>query len=135
MAVNMNNMIEVEIIPHFSVVRETLERIGIANRQNKVLNPSCYLLHKKGRYYIMHFKKLLELDGNETNFSEEDEGRQSAIARLLESWGLVKILNPNILVEYDRSIFVLPFCEKKDWEIIHKYSIGSKKRKYASNAA
>jgi hypothetical protein len=120
--------IEVTLKEHFSIVRESLDRIGIASKEKKILNPSCYLLHKRGKYYIIHFKNLLKMDGKETNYSEEDEIRQSSIARLLEDWGLVEIINEDGLPEDNVFVFVLPFKEKAEWQIIHKYSIGSKKR-------
>ena len=120
--------IEVVLKEHFSIVRESLDRIGIASKDKKVLNPSCYLLHKRGKYYIIHFKNLLKMDGKETNYNEEDEIRQSSIARLLEDWGLVEIMNDDVLPEDNVFVFVLPFKQKNEWQIIHKYSIGSKKR-------
>lgn len=120
--------VTVELNEHFSIVRETLDRIGIANKDKRVLNPSCYLLHKRGSYTISHFKQLLALDGKKTNFSEEDFKRTVSIARLLEDWGLVTILDPDKYEEYDDVfVFVLPYKEKENWEIKHKYSIGTKK--------
>jgi hypothetical protein len=120
--------IEVKLKEHFSIVRESLDRIGIASKEKKILNPSCYLLHKRGKYYIIHFKNLFTMDGKETNYSEEDEIRQASIARLLEDWGLVEILNNDGLPEDNVFVFVLPFKQKNEWQILHKYSIGSKKR-------
>jgi hypothetical protein len=120
--------IEVDLKEHFSIVRESLDRIGIASKEKKILNPSCYLLHKRGKYYIIHFKNLLTMDGKETNYSEEDDIRQASIARLLEDWGLVEIVEDDDLPEDNVFVFVLPFREKDKWQIIHKYSIGSKKR-------
>lgn len=119
--------IEVVLKEHFSVVRESLDRIGIASKEKKILNPSCYLLHKRGKYYIIHFKNLLTMDGKETNYSEEDDLRQISIARLLEDWGLVEIVDTRPMPEENVFVFVLPFKQKKDWQILHKYSIGSKK--------
>jgi hypothetical protein len=120
--------IEVELVEHFSVIRETLDRIGIANKEKKILNPSCYLLHKRGAYTISHFKQLLALDGKKTNFSEEDFKRAVSIARLLEDWGLITIIDPERYDEVeDTFVFVLPYKQKSDWEIKHKYSIGFKK--------
>lgn len=119
----------IELNGHFSVIRETCDRIGIANREKKILNPSCYLLHKRGKYYISHFKQLLALDGKKTDFSEDDYKRTVSIARLLEDWGLIQIVNDEKYEDVeDVFVFVLPFKEKERWEIIHKYSIGSKKR-------
>lgn len=121
--------VEVELKEHFSIVRESLDRIGIASKDKKILNPSCYLLHKRGKYYIIHFKNLLKLDGKETNYSEEDDIRQASIARLLEDWGLIEILDEEALPEENVFVFVLPFKEKEEWQIIHKYSIGNKRKK------
>lgn len=118
------NGIEVELTKPFSVVRESLERIGIVNRSKRVINPSCYLLHKRGRYYIIHFKNLLELDGKQTTFDDDDAVRQSTIAKLLERWGLVKIIDATLVEEETCHVFVLPFKDKSDYEIVHKYSIG-----------
>lgn len=120
--------IEVTLLEHFSIVRESLDRIGIASKEKKILNPSCYLLHKRGKYYIIHFKNLLKMDGKETNYSEEDEIRQASIARLLEEWGLVEIVSPDSLPENNVFVFVLPFKQKDQWQILHKYSIGNKKK-------
>lgn len=120
--------IEVNLKEHFSIVRESLDRIGIASKEKKILNPSCYLLHKRGKYYIIHFKNLLTMDGKETNYSEEDEVRQASIARLLEDWGLVEIVDGQEMPEDNVFVFVLPFRDKDNWQIIHKYSIGNKKK-------
>ena len=117
--------IEVKLKENFSIIRESLDRIGIINREKKVLNPSCYLLHKRGSYYIIHFKKLLALDGKKTDISLNDEIRELSIARLLQKWGLVEMID-----EFeDESIFihVLPYSQKNEYEIKHKYSIGFKK--------
>ena len=122
--------IEVNLKEHFSIVRESLDRIGIANKTKKTLNPSCYLLHKRNKYYIIHFKQLLALDGKETNFSEDDACRTVSIARLLENWGLVEIVNPDEFKEIKNTfVFVLSFKDKDSWEIKHKYNIGTSKKK------
>lgn len=122
--------IEVDLLENFNIVRETLERLGIANKRTKVLNPSCYLLHKRGKYYICHFKELFMLDGRKVdNFSDEDVNRRNTIAKKLEKWDLVEIVEPEALEEFDEScfLFVLKYDMLDDWEIAHKYSIGSKK--------
>jgi hypothetical protein len=111
----------------FSVIRETLERIGMANKVDKVLNPSCYILHKRGKYFIMHFKEMLELDGKETNISQNDLYRRNAIASLLQQWGLVSIVNADNVNTESVFVFVLPHGEKSGWKIDHKYTIGIKK--------
>lgn len=114
----------------FLKVRETLERIGIASKNENTLTQSCHILHKQGRYAIIHFKELLELDGRSSNFSDEDKGRRNVIAKLLEEWELLKIVDPDEvkspLVKMNQ-IKVISFKEKKNWNLVPKYSIGQKK--------
>jgi len=113
----------------FLKVRETLTRIGVASRNENKLYQSCHILHKQGRYYIVHFKELFLLDGKESNFSENDVQRRNKITKLLSDWGLVDIVN-NTLVEDASSISqikIIPYKEKAEWELVPKYSIGSKK--------
>ena len=114
----------------FLKIKETLTRIGVASRKEKKLYQSCHILHKQGKYYIVHFKELFSLDGKPTDFTEEDKGRRNTIALLLEEWGLIKIVN-NSSVKDPRSplsqIKILPFKEKNDWELVAKYNIGRKK--------
>jgi hypothetical protein len=121
--------IEVELLSHFSIVRESLDRIGIASKDKKILNPSCYLLHKKGKYYIIHFKNLLKLDGKETTYSDEDHIRQSSITKLLANWGLVEVIDSKNLTDENVFVFVLPFKQKDKWKIVHKYAIGNSTKK------
>ena len=114
----------------FLKVRETLTRIGVSSRKEKVLYQSCHILHKQGRYYIVHFKELFALDGKPSNISENDVQRRNTIANLLEEWGLVKIMNPNILKDNMAPIHqikIISFKEKDDWELVTKYNIGKKK--------
>lgn len=114
----------------FLKVKETLTRIGVASRKDKILYQSCHILHKQGRYALVHFKELFELDGKSSNFSDEDKGRRNTIAQLLEDWGLVKIVEPSIAKNPKAplsQIKILPFKEKKDWVLESKYSIGKKK--------
>ncbi len=112
----------------FLKVRETLTRMGISSRKDKKLYQSCHILHKRGRYAIMHFKELFEMDGLESNISEEDEGRRNAISNLLEEWELLKIIEP---IEEDepivdvRKIKIISHKDKDDWELIPKYHIGN----------
>jgi hypothetical protein len=111
----------------FLKVRETLTRIGVASRKDKQLYQSCHILHKQGRYFLVHFKELFALDGKPTNFSDEDKGRRNTIALLLQDWGLVKIVNPEITEDPVTSlslIKIISFKEKHEWELITKYSIG-----------
>ena len=113
----------------FLKVRETLTRIGVSSKKEKKLFQSCHILHKQGRYFIVSFKELFMLDGKESNFSENDIARRNRIAKLLEDWGLVEIVTPE-LVEPMCSISqikILPYKEKHQWELIAKYSIGSQK--------
>jgi hypothetical protein len=114
----------------FLKVMETLTRIGIASRKDKVLYQSCHILHKKARYYIVHFKELFKIDGKPTDLSESDIQRRNAIALLLESWGLLQIVNKTIAEENTVSpntIKVIPFKEKNDWSLTPKYNIGKKR--------
>lgn len=119
--------IEVTLKTHFNVARETLERIGIVNKKTKTLYPSCYLLHKKNRYYIIHFKNLFLLDGKPSDISEEDNLRQTAIAKLLERWGIVEIVSQENVVEKEQYpfLFVLGHDKKNEFTIKHKYTIGT----------
>ena len=112
----------------FLKVRETLTRMGISSRKENKLYQSCHILHKRGRYAILHFKELFEMDGLESNISDEDEGRRNAISKLLEEWELVKIIEP---IEEDepvvdvRKIKIIAHKDKGDWELIPKYHIGN----------
>ena len=112
----------------FLKVKETLSRIGVASRNDNKLYQSCHILHKQGRYYIVHFKELFALDGKPTNFSENDEGRRNTITNLLQEWGLVKIVRGE--TEENTAplsqIKVLAYVDKDDWELVPKYNIGKK---------
>ena len=112
----------------FLKVRETLTRIGVASRKNKTLYQSCHILHKQKKYYIVHFKELFALDGKPTNFSEMDIGRRNTIANLLSEWKLVQLVNGKTTdpVAPLNQIKIVSFAEKKDWELVAKYSIGRK---------
>jgi len=117
----------------FLKVRETLTRIGVSSRKEKVLYQSCHILHKQGRYYIVHLKELFALDGKPSNISENDIQRRNAIAKLLEEWGLVKILNAKIMennIAPLHQIKIISFKDKDDWELIPKYNIGKKSQDY-----
>lgn len=113
----------------FLKIRETLTRIGVAPKGEKRLYQSCHILHKQKRYYIVHFKELLALDGKPTNFSQEDRQRRNTIAALLSEWGLVEIVKSEQIE--DRApislIKIIPFKEKSEWSLNTKYNIGSKK--------
>ena len=112
----------------FLKVRETLTRIGVASRKDKKLFQSCHILHKQGRYFIVHFKELFALDGKETNFSENDAERRNTITQLLSDWGLIAILNKSIAEKKAplSQIKVLSFKEKGEWDLQAKYNIGKK---------
>jgi hypothetical protein len=117
----------------FLKVRETLTRIGVSSRKEKVLYQSCHILHKQGHYYIVHFKELFALDGKPSNISENDIQRRNAIAKLLEEWGLIKILNPKLLEDNIaplHQIKIIAFKEKDEWDLIAKYNIGKKPQEY-----
>ena len=118
----------------FLKVRETLTRIGVASKKDRILYQSCHILHKQGRYYIVHFKELFALDGKPTDLSENDLSRRNAIAKLLQDWGLIKVVNIK-QIETPPPIFlsqikILSHKEKDDWELVAKYSIGKKPGAY-----
>ena len=132
MTVSVDQMVEVTLNEQddFLKVRETLTRIGIASRKDKTLYQSCHVLHKQGRYYIVHFKELFALDGKPSNFDQGDESRRNTIANLLSDWGLIK------LVDEQRSasptapmsqIKIIPHKDKDEWTLEAKYTIGRKK--------
>jgi hypothetical protein len=114
---------------NFLKVRETLTRIGIASRKEKKLYQSCHILHKQGRYFIVHFKELFALDGKQSDISMNDVERRNAIAQLLQDWGLLKI-NKNLETDTTAvlsQIKVVSYKEKSEWELVPKYQIGNKK--------
>lgn len=129
--VDLSKFVEVTLVEQddFLKVRETLTRIGVSSRKEKVLYQSCHILHKQGKYYIVHFKELFALDGKLSTITENDVQRRNAIANLLEEWGLIKIVNYDI-VEHNMApihqIKIISFKEKDDWELIAKYNIGKK---------
>ena len=113
----------------FLKVRETLSRIGVASRKNKTLFQSCHVLHKQGKYYIVHFKELFALDGKDTNISENDIARRNTIAKLLSDWGLVNVVGTSDVESAPLSqIKVISFREKNEWNLQTKYNIGTKKK-------
>jgi len=115
----------------FLKIKETLTRIGVISRKDKKLFQSCHILHKKGKYYIVHFKELFALDGKSTDFSEEDKGRRNTITSLLEEWNLLDVVDASKM-ESPRTpmnqIKVIPYKEKCEWTLEQKYSIGSKRK-------
>ena len=127
-----NNMVEVNLKEpdDFLKVRETLTRIGVASRKEKKLYQSCHILHKKGQYYIVHFKELFALDGKRANLSENDVQRRNRIIKLLSDWGLVEIVNETLIKEAAplSQIKVIAYKEKGDWTLESKYNIGKKRQ-------
>ena len=113
----------------FLKVRETLTRIGVASRKEKKLYQSCHILHKQGKYYIVHFKELFALDGKSANLSLNDVQRRNRIIQLLSDWGLISIQKPDTIVDVAplSQIKVLSYKEKGDWTLESKYNIGKKK--------
>ena len=111
----------------FLKVRETLSRIGVASRKERKLYQSCHILHKQGKYYIVHFKELFALDGKETNLSENDIARRNTIAKLLNDWNLVEVKGTMEPVAPLSQIKILSFKDKDDWTLETKYNIGKKK--------
>ena len=113
----------------FLKVRETLTRIGVASRKEKKLFQSCHILHKQGRYFIVHFKELFLLDGKKSNLEQSDLERRNTIATLLSDWGLVDIVNPTMSEEKAplRQIKIVSFREKQEWDLCQKYNIGNNK--------
>jgi len=111
----------------FLKIRETLTRIGVASRKDQKLFQSCHILHKQGRYFIVHFKELFLLDGKPSNLLENDIQRRNTISTLLADWGLISIVNPENAKDIAplRQIKVIPFKEKSQWELCPKYNIGN----------
>ena len=114
----------------FLKVRETLTRIGVASKKDRILYQSCHILHKQGKYYIVHFKELFALDGKPSDISENDLSRRNAIAKLLQEWGLVKVVNVK-QIETPEPIFlsqikIISHKDKDGWDLVPKYNIGKK---------
>ena len=114
----------------FLKVRETLTRIGISSPKDKKLFQSCHILHKRGKYYIVHFKELFALDGKSTNFADEDQGRRNSIAKLLSDWSLLDLVTQ--IADEDcapmSQIKIISHKEKDEWELVAKYNIGNKRK-------
>tara|TARA_Y100000389_G_scaffold62945_1_gene59035 strand:- start:1422 stop:1823 length:402 start_codon:yes stop_codon:yes gene_type:complete len=131
---NLDNLVEVTIAEDedFLKIKETLTRIGIASRKENKLYQSCHILHKQGKYYIVHFKELFALDGKPTDFSDEDKGRRNTIVNLLKEWDLVSVVNLE-KIESPRApmgqIKIIPHKEKSEWVLEAKYNIGRKRNR------
>jgi hypothetical protein len=114
----------------FLKVKETLTRIGVSSKKDKKLYQSCHILHKRGKYYIVHFKELFSLDGLPSDINESDLGRRNMIAKLLEEWGLIGVVDKekmNSIITPINQIKIIPHKEKGEWELCPKYHIGKKK--------
>ena len=132
MTTTVDQIIEVTLDQQddFLKVRETLTRIGIASRKDKTLYQSCHVLHKQGKYYIVHFKELFALDGKPANFDEADIARRNTIAKLLSDWGLIKLVDASKSaspVAPMSQIKIIPHKDKSEWTLEAKYTIGRKK--------
>ena len=132
MTINIEEMVECSLKEpdDFLKIRETLTRIGVASRKDKTLFQSCHILHKQGRYFIVHFKELFALDGKPTNFSENDQARRNTIANLLSEWGLIVLVSSERTSELTvplNQLKILAYKEKDEWTLTAKYNIGSKK--------
>jgi hypothetical protein len=130
---NLEELIEVTLKEpdDFLKVRETLSRIGVASRKEKTLYQSCHILHKQGRYFILHFKELFLLDGKTSDFSDEDIGRRNTIVNLLSEWDLVDLVNPKKSSEPLAPLSLIKIIshkEKSEWKLIAKYTVGKKQR-------
>ena len=130
--ITIDDLLEITLAKEddFLKVKETLTRIGVSSRKEKKLWQSCHILHKRGKYYIVHFKELFALDGLPTNLSDDDIGRRNTIANLLEEWELLEIVDQEQSEEPVAPISkikILPYKEKGDWELCPKYHIGKKK--------
>jgi hypothetical protein len=132
--IGIQDLVEVTLTEadDFLKVRETLTRIGVASKKDKTLFQSCHILHKQGKYYIVHFKELFALDGKPTDLTENDLSRRNAITKLLQDWGLIKVVISS-QIETPEPIFIsqikiLSHKEKNEWQLVPKYNIGSKKK-------
>ena len=130
--VDLESLAEIELNDDedFLKIRETLTRIGIASRKDRTLYQSCHILHKRGKYYIVHFKELFALDGKPTNFSDNDLGRRNSIVNLLAEWGLLTLVDANKTSEPIvplGQIKIIAHKDKPDWDLVAKYNIGNKK--------
>ena len=130
--IDIKDLVEITLAQEddFLKVRETLTRIGVASKKDRTLYQSCHILHKKGQYYVVHFKELFALDGKPTDITENDLSRRNAIVKLLEDWELVKVVRKE-QIETPAPIFlsqikILSHKEKRDWQLVPKYNIGKK---------
>lgn len=132
--INLSDLVEVKLEhpDDFLKIRETLSRIGVASRKDKTLYQSCHILHKQGKYYIVHFKEMFLLDGKKSDFTQDDKARRNTIANLLHEWELLDLADESKTetpVTTLNQIKVLSHKEKSDWNLVTKYTIGKSKRK------
>lgn len=128
---NLNQLVEIKLRnpEDFLKVKETLSRIGLASKKENILYQSCHILHKQGRYYIVHFKELFLLDGKQADFSEQDVARRNRIVTLLDEWELVDLVDTLKVSEPVaplNQIKIIPFKEKSNWKLVTKYTIGNR---------
>jgi hypothetical protein len=128
----LETLVEVKIAEEedFLKIKETLTRIGVASRKDQKLYQSCHILHKQGKYYIVHFKELFALDGKPSDFTAEDKGRRNTIVQLLQEWGLVKVVDGELIKDPKAlmsQIKIIPHKDKNSWTLEAKYNIGRKK--------
>lgn len=128
----VDSLVEVRLknAEDFLKIKETLSRIGVASKKDKVLYQSCHILHKQGKYYITHFKELFLLDGKSSDFDDNDRGRRNTIVKLLEEWGLLDVVSTDKVVEPQAAlsqIKIITFKEKDEWQLVPKYTIGKKR--------
>lgn len=130
MEMDLNELVEVRLADPdaFLKIKETLTRIGIASKKDRILYQSCHILHKRGKYYITHFKEMFLLDGKESSLSEDDVKRRNTITKLLAEWGLLTVMNDEQIADRMNlsNIKVLSFKERGDWSLQSKYNIGKK---------
>ena len=129
----LDSLIEVKIAEEedFLKIKETLTRIGVASRKDQKLYQSCHILHKQGKYYIVHFKELFALDGKPSDFTVEDKGRRNTIIQLLDEWGLIKVVEASTISEPKApmsQVKIIPHKDKSNWTLEAKYNIGRKKK-------
>jgi hypothetical protein len=129
----IDSLIEVKIAEEedFLKIKETLTRIGVASRKDQKLYQSCHILHKQGKYYIVHFKELFSLDGKPSDFTSEDKGRRNTIIQLLAEWGLIKVVEEDSIKDPKApmsQVKIIPHKDKENWTLEAKYNIGRKKK-------
>jgi hypothetical protein len=128
--ISVDTMVEVKLKQEddFLKIKETLTRIGVASERTKTLYQSCHILHKRGRYYITHFKEMFALDGKPTSLDDEDVQRRNTIVKLLSDWGLLTVVDSALIADQApmRLVKVIPYKEKDQWQLVAKYRIGKK---------